>query len=61
MESILSDRGVSATEYVLAALPVAALLLVFLLAYFGIAGRYNAPSACPLGTYRRSGPWAGVR
>jgi hypothetical protein len=51
MESLLSNRGVSSTEYVLAALLAAVLLSVFLLAFLGIAGRYNAPNLCPLGAY----------
>jgi hypothetical protein len=51
MKSILSNRGLRASEYALIALPAVLLLSIYLLAHVAVAARYDGPRTCPLGAY----------
>jgi hypothetical protein len=51
MESILSNRGLRATEYALIVLPAVVLLSIYLLAHLAVAARYDGPRTCPPGNY----------
>jgi len=48
MEAIKSNKGLTATEYVLIAFPAGLLLSVYLLGNLAIAGRFDSPKACHL-------------
>jgi hypothetical protein len=48
MEAIKSNKGLTATDYVLIAFPAALLMSVYLLGNLAIADRFGSPKACHL-------------